>query len=160
MRPPDADRTLQALDDAGFDTEASDPAWIYKAVRDGVLVDVIFRVRGDIHLDDDMLAHARTVSCQGQPIQLMSPEDAVVIEAVSHDVQAPEHWHNALGILAASDLDWAYLERRARFGVRRMISLLTYAHSNDLIVPEWVVRSLFEHAYGPEGTPVTSSPGS
>ena len=38
---------LGALDRAGFTVDQTDPQWLYKAVKDGVLVDVIFRASGD-----------------------------------------------------------------------------------------------------------------
>ena len=47
----------------------------------------------------------------------------------------------------SSDLDWDYLERRARRAPRRVLSLLIYAQSIDLFVPNRVIRSLFEAAY-------------
>jgi hypothetical protein len=56
----------------------------------------------------------------------------------------PRHWHDALSLIAVADLDWDYLVRRARKGARRILSLLLYAQSNDLVVPPAVVRELFE----------------
>ena len=61
--------------------------------------------------------------------------------------QQPGHWENALAIISETPLDWEYLLRRARFGARRMLSLLIYAQSNDFIVPDRIVRSLFETVY-------------
>ena len=62
-----------------------------------------------------------------------------------HDEHMPRHWHDALAVLAVSELDCDYLTRRARqYGARRVLSLLLYAQSNDLIVPSTPVRNLFE----------------
>jgi hypothetical protein len=147
VAPGDADRALEALDAAGFSTEKTDPSWIYKAVFDGVLVDVIFKVKAGVYLDDEVLSRIQDREYRGQRLRLVSPEDAVVIEALSDDDQSRYHWFNALAILAASDLDWDYLERRARYGARRVLSLLLYAQSNDYVVPERSVRHLFEAVY-------------
>ena len=148
VRRPDADRALDALKRAGFDTEVDNPNWIYKAKIDEVQVDVIFLVKGDVYLDEEMLEHSRLTDYDGRQIRLVSPEDALVMEALSHDPQVPEHWDNATAIIAATDLDWAYLRRRARYGPRRVLSLLIYAQSTDLIVPDHVIKGLFKEVYG------------
>ena len=76
----------------------------------------------------------------------------MVIEALSDEDQARDHWFNALAIVAAMDLDWDYLERRARYGTRRVLSLLLYAQSNDYVVPERTIRHLFAAVYPPESS--------
>ena len=152
VAPPDADRALEALAAAGFETEKTDPSWIYKAVKDGVLVDVIFKVKAGVYLDDEVLSRVHVREYRGRRIRLVSPEDAVVIEALSDEDQARDHWFNALAIVAAMDLDWDYLERRARYGTRRVLSLLLYAQSNDYVVPERTIRHLFAAVYPPESS--------
>ena len=52
VRPQDAERALDVLDAAGFRTERTDARWIFKGFRDELTVDVIFKVRGDIYLDE------------------------------------------------------------------------------------------------------------
>ncbi len=125
VRPADSGRALQALGNAGFETQETDPFWLYKGVKDGVLVDVIFRSTGDIYLDDEMLAHARPVDLSGVRV-------------------SPRHWFDALAMLSRTDLDWEYLLQRARKAARRVLSLLLYAQSNDVLVPDTVVRRLFQ----------------
>jgi Nucleotidyl transferase of unknown function (DUF2204) len=139
----------------GFRTEKTDPSWIYKAVMDGVLVDVIFKVKAGVYLDDEVRSRVEEREYRGQRVRLVSPEDAVIIEALSDDDQARSHWFNALAILAASaaDLDWDYLERRARYGARRALSLLLYAQSNDYVVPERIIRDLFDAVFPPRSEP-------
>ena len=150
--PRDADRALEALGSAGFETEETDPHWIYKATKDGQTVDVMFNIKGDVHVDEEMLARARPTDFAGQEVQVAAPEDVIVIKALAHDEPSFRHWHDALAIIAAQELDWEYLLRRARKGAHRILSLLVYAQSNDLIVPEQTIRSLFESIYGPDGT--------
>jgi hypothetical protein len=150
VAPGDADRALDVLAAAGFSAERTDPTWIYKAVYDGVLVDVIFKVKAGVYLDEEVLSRVQERDYRGHCIRLVSPEDAVVIEALSDEDQARAHWFNALAILTASDLDWEYLERRARYGARRVLSLLLYAQSNDYVIPERTVRRLFDAVYPSE----------
>ncbi|HLK45463.1 MAG TPA: hypothetical protein VKT18_05720, partial [Acidimicrobiales bacterium] len=97
-----------------------------------------------IYLDDEMLARARCEPFHGRYVRVIPPEDLVVIKAIVHAEHMPRHWHDALSIVATEELDWEYLLRRARRGVRRVLALLLYAQSNDLPVPWWTVERLYE----------------
>jgi predicted nucleotidyltransferase len=146
--PEDAPRVLDELAAAGFDTEVSDPSWLYKAHRYGVLVDIIFRSSGDIYLDDQMLERARTREVKGARFPVISPEDLLVIKAVTASEVGPHHWYDALAIIARGDLDWDYVVTRARrAGPRRVLSLILYAESNDVAIPAEPVRRLFTDLY-------------
>lgn len=147
-RPQEARRALGALAAAGFETEETFPDWLFKGSRDGQFVDVIFRTAGDITLDDEMLARAPRTPFMGRHVRTVPPEDLVVIKAIVAAEHTPRHWHDALGIVASVDLDWAYLMRRARYGIRRVLSLLLFAQSNDLPVPSRVVSELFGQLEG------------
>jgi len=148
VRQPDALRALAALGAARFETEETNPAWIYKAVKREVTVDLIFWLTGDIYVDDEMLARAPRLDWAGTPITVIPPEDLVVIKAIVHDEQNPHHWHDALGVVAACDLDWEYLAARARHGARRVLALLVYAQANDLVVTDETIRALHASLYG------------
>lgn len=144
VRPEDAGRVLEALGAAGFETATTDLAWLHKAFRHGVLVDVIYRSAGDVTLDDEMLRRGRRRTYRGTEALMMCPEDLVVIKAIATSEDAPRHWHDALALIARCELDWDYLVERARqTGPRRVLSLLLYAESNDLRVPAETVELLF-----------------
>jgi predicted nucleotidyltransferase len=148
VMPEDATRVLDTLADAGFDTEVTDPSWLYKAFRHGVLVDVIFRSAGDVYLDDQMLERARHREIKGARFPVISPEDLLVIKAVTASEVGPHHWYDALAIIARGDLDWDYVVARARrAGPRRVLSLILYAESNDVAIPAEPVRRLFTDLY-------------
>lgn len=148
VRPIDAGLALDALAAEGFATDETFPDWLYKAEKDGVSVDVIFSMPGGILLDDERLARGRDETIGGRSVRVMAPEDMLVIKAVVHDEHMPRHWHDGLAILAHADLDWEYLLRRARaHGARRVLSLLLYAQSNDVVVPSGPVRALFEAVF-------------
>jgi predicted nucleotidyltransferase len=146
---PDAERVLDALADVGFETERTNEQWIYKGFRDGLQVDVIFWLKGDLYLDDEMLDRARRVDVAGRSIPVAPPEDLIVVKAIVHDEQTPRHWFDALGLVANWDLDWDYLIRRGRHGARRLLALLVYAQSNDLLVSDEVVRKVLDVVYPP-----------
>ena len=143
-RPEDADQVLDVLEAAGFGVERTNPAWIYKAFHDGVQVDVIFKVKGGVYFDERMSARVRTVTLVGVDVPAIAPEDLVVMKALSHDEESPRHWHDALAVLAAVDLDWDYLLERARLGPNRVLALLHYALSVDVPVPVSAVNHLHE----------------
>jgi hypothetical protein len=141
---------LAALAGAGFDTEETNPHWIYKAEQDGIVVDLIFALKGGIHLDDQMLARSVTQEVAGSAIRVAPPEDLVVSKAIADDEPSRHHWFDALGVIAACELDWEYLLARAQRGARRVLGLLVYAQSDDLVVPAWVVERLVQTIYEPD----------
>jgi predicted nucleotidyltransferase len=148
VRNADAKRALAALGEAGFETEETNPQWIFKATKNDVQVDLIFWLKGDIYLDEEMLERSEERDFDGVRVRVIPPEDLIVVKAVIHDEQTPRHWGDALGVIADSELDWDYLARRARKGARRVLALLLYAQSNDLIVTDDTVRALFDSLYG------------
>ena len=147
VKPEHAEPALAALAAAGFDTQISNPLWLYKAIKDRVVIDVIFKSRGDLYVDDEMLERSNVREVFGVPANVIAPEDLVVIKAAVHDEERPRHWHDAIGLLIREDIDWEYLVRRARHATKRVLALLVYAASNDINVPERVIRELFCSAY-------------
>jgi predicted nucleotidyltransferase len=152
VRQPDADRALDVLARHGFATERTNPLWIYKALRDGITVDLMFWLAGDVYFDDELLARATRERYGAGEVNVASAEDLVVIKLLAHDEQSPHHWHDALALLALNEIDWEYLLARGRLSPRRLLSLLVYAESVDLVVSEDAIRQLFEMVYGDQGT--------
>ncbi len=151
IKPEDAHQALAAMAAAGFDTQERDPLWLFKAVKDGVLVDLIFCSVGSIYIDDEMLKRAVETDVNGHWVRVMSAEDLVVTKVLAHRKDTPYQWHDALGLIARAQLDWPYLVRRARSGPRRVLSLLLYAQSDGLAVPNEVIRELFDMSFDREG---------
>jgi len=149
VKREDARSALEALGRAGFATQETFPQWLYKGKKSGVVVDIIFRSTGDIYLDDEMLERATDVDFKGRKVKLAPAEDIAIMKALAHSRDTPTYWHDAVGILSESEIDWDYLvERSLRHGARRMLSLLIYAESNDLVVPDWVIEKLVAEIYG------------
>jgi len=147
VRPDDARRVLEALGAAGFTTEETDPVWIYKAFKNDVMVDIIFMVMCGIYLDDEMRARSVERDYDGLRLRIPSPEDQIVIKAIVHREETSRHWFDALAILGRAELDWDYLLHRGRVGARRLLALLIYAQSSDLLVPSWVISRLYDEIY-------------
>lgn len=143
VRPEDSRRVLTSLERAGFATSELNPHWIFKGIRGSVQVDVLFTLKGDIRLDDEMLERAPVRSFLGVDIPLLPPEDLIVVKAIVFDEETPRHWYDALGLIAGGPLDWDYLVRRAQRSPRRVLSLLNFALSADLIVPKTPIERLY-----------------
>ena len=151
VRPGDARAMLRAFAAAGFDTEETDQTWLYKATRDGVLVDVVFESTGGIVLDDEMLSRVRPASFDGLRLSVLAPEDLLVIKAIVHREHRQRHWFDALALVETGELDWPYLLRRAEPNPRRVASLLLYAQTDGMEVPDWVIEELLAKAHEQEG---------
>lgn len=148
-KPIDADRVLGVLAERGFDTEKTDPRWLYKGFKHNVMVDVIFQSSGPVFLDDEMVERAMTLNFNGRQVRTLSHEDLFVIKAlvlnehtISMDSRAVRHLMDLLSILRTCEIDWDYLLKRARQGPRRVLSMLLFAQSLDLLVPDRVIKAM------------------
>jgi predicted nucleotidyltransferase len=147
VRPDDAIKVLSVLKERDFHTELRDPFWLYKAWREEVLVDIIFKSSGDIYFDEEVRAHVRRIPYNGKFLNAISPEDFIVIKAAAHQEHNPHHWHDALAVLTQGNLNWDYLLRRAKHAPRRVLALLIYAQANDIAVPTEVIQKLYRSIF-------------
>ena len=138
VRPETSRRVLEELGARGFETKEVAERWLSKAMKDGVLVDVIF-------LGDDMLHRSRVMAFRGREVPLAPPEDLVVMKACAMSEDTSRYWYDAVSIIAHSELDWDYLVARAReHGARRLLSLLLFATSLDIVVPSEPIETLYD----------------
>ncbi len=141
-RPADEPDAMAALETAGLRRAESEHVWLSKAYWGDVLVDVVHRSEGPVYADDDMFARAVRREVWGTEVGVMAAEDLIVTKALAHTEETQHYWWDVLAIIAGCELDWDYLIHRARRGPRRVLSLLVYAQSVDLAVPDPVVRKL------------------
>jgi predicted nucleotidyltransferase len=145
VRPETARKVLEVLGARGFDTKEVAERWLSKAIKHGVLVDVIFRSSRDILLGDEMLARAKVMPFRGRMVPIAPPEDLIVMKACAMSEDTSRYWYDAVSIIAHTDLDWDYLVSRAReHGARRLLSLLLFATSLDIVVPSEPIETLHE----------------
>jgi len=145
VRPETARRVLEELGARGFETKEVAERWLSKAMKHGVLVDVIFRSTRDILLGDEMLDRSRVMPFRGREVPLAPPEDLVVMKACAMSEDTSRYWYDAVSIIAHSELDWDYLVARAReHGARRLLSLLLFATSLDIVVPSEPIETLYD----------------
>ena len=147
VTPEDASPALEALARIGFHTEKVNPHWLFKAFHRDVLIDLLFKVRGEIYLDEEMLRRSTIRRFRSTHVRVVPPEDLIVMKAIVHDEETPRHWADALAILPVSDIDWDYFLIRSQRAPRRMLSFLCYAASVDLAVPRDVMRRLGETVF-------------
>lgn len=149
VRPEDADRALEALETKGFKTEKTDLLWLFKGFKHDVMVDVIFKSAGTILFDKEMMERSRMVDFHGRRLRALGPEDLFIVKALvlnehtlSFDENCLRHLIDILGLVRTCEMDWDYIAKRARLGPRRILGLLLYAQSLDLLVPNHVIKSL------------------
>lgn len=147
VKPDDAERVLKVFENEGYTSQRRDPFWLFKAWKDDILIDIIFKSSGDIYFDEEVQTHVRRMNINGHHINAISPEDFVVIKAAAHQEHNPHHWHDALAVLKQGNLDWEYLYRRAKHAPRRVLALLVYAQSNDIAVPHDLIRRLYRMVF-------------
>jgi hypothetical protein len=144
VRPETVSAVMAALEREGFETSTEFEHWLHKGCRNGVTVDVIFRASRDILIDDEMLRRASIRVFRDRELPVAPPEDLIVMKAAAAAEDTARYWYDALGILAGGDLDWDYLVARARqHGARRVLSLLLFAASVDLVVPPGPLEQLW-----------------
>lgn len=159
VSPEDAESAIQALGKKGFRTEKTDIEWLFKAFKDDILVDIVFRSRGDIYFDEEMHSNRKSVEFHGRKLPIVSPEDLVIIKCAVHYEGGPHHWHDALAILSHATIDWNYLLKRARRAPRRLLALLLYAQSSDILIPNSMIMNLFHHIFVDDEKIATSGKG-
>ncbi|MDQ4149951.1 MAG: nucleotidyltransferase family protein [Actinomycetota bacterium] len=143
----DAKAWLKALEAAGFETEETFPQWLFKAFKLGITVDVIFEMAGPLYLEPQMLERASMVEIEGTKLRLMSPEDFVVCQALSLKEDTPVYWFNAMGVISRRQIDWDYIVDMSPRGPRKLLSFLLLAQSEDLPVPDSVIRRIFDATF-------------
>jgi predicted nucleotidyltransferase len=144
VRPAAAPVIVDALVEAGFEVDVVDDHWLYQAHLEGIDVDIIFRATRDILFDDQMAARVTRANIYGRMLPVVPAEDLLVMKALATGEDTARYWYDALAIIARTDLDWDYLAMRARqHGARRILSLLLFATSVDLLVPPQAIDELF-----------------
>jgi predicted nucleotidyltransferase len=149
VRPPDAPAALRALEEAGFVTVEEDPTWIHKAKRAGVTVDLIFKAAGRVYMDDEMFDRGIPTTVFGVNVRLLPAEDLAVMKALLHDEDRAFDWFDAVSILERGSIDWDYVTRRAEaYGAQRVLSLMIFAETLGVAVPDEAIARLREAIQG------------
>ena len=114
VKPEDAERALEALEQAGMRAERPVEEWLLKAWDGDVLVDLIFDPRG-LEVGDDLLERSEELHVLGATIQVLALEDLLASKLLALD----EHRLDLAPVLQIAralreQIDWAALRDRTR----------------------------------------------
>jgi hypothetical protein len=160
VRPGDAQRVLEVLENAGLHTELPFPHWLGKAYCDAEhVVDIIFNAgNGAAPVDSEWFAYARPAVVMGVPVAICPPEEtlwskAFVMERERFDGADIAH----LLLSSAESLDWNRL--LSRFGdnwrvLYAHLLLFGFAYPDEAHhLPRRVMRELAERLEREESRP-------
>ncbi|HEX2233950.1 MAG TPA: nucleotidyltransferase [Thermoleophilaceae bacterium] len=112
VKPDDADRALEALEQAGMSTERPPEEWLFKAQDGDVLIDLIFEPRG-LEVTDEVIERGEDLHVLGITIPVMAIEDVMATKLHALD----EHSLDYTGLVEIAralreQIDWPALRRR------------------------------------------------
>jgi hypothetical protein len=112
IRPGDAERALQALEEAGMKPERPPEEWLLKAWDGDTLVDLIFGPSG-LEMTDEVIARGEDLSVLGMEMRVMALEDVMTTKLMA----LTEHSLRYEGLLRIAralreQIDWELVRRR------------------------------------------------
>ncbi|HEY9724717.1 MAG TPA: nucleotidyltransferase [Oscillatoriaceae cyanobacterium] len=145
-----------------FHTRDTDATWLYKAIKSDVLVDIIVRTTGNIHMTPETYERARMVELYGHPFRMMGPEDLLIRKIHSHREGRPD-LSDAVSMLEAPipKFDWRYFQRLAITNdYHRVLGFLLWvqAEFGATDVPPWLIRNLTERVLADYGGASSKNP--
>jgi hypothetical protein len=150
VKQDDFDRTLRALERAGYGTEVPFPHWLGKAHHGDYFVDIIYSSgNGIAHVDNEWFACATADHVFDVPVRLCPAEEMIWSKALIQERERFDGADVAHIILAYGDrLDWRRLLDRFGPHWRVLLShLVLYGFiypSARSRIPAWVMRELLE----------------
>jgi hypothetical protein len=112
IRERDAERALEVLRAAGFETDNPPEGWLVKAWAGDVLVDLMFEPSG-VTVDDDFLDHCELHSVAAVNMRVMPLEDLVVgklLALTEHHLDFAPILEHARAL--REQIDWALVAHR------------------------------------------------
>jgi predicted nucleotidyltransferase len=114
LKPEDAERALETLQQAGMRPERPPEDWLLKAWDEDTLIDLIYCPKG-LPVDDDLIARGEELSVLGMDIRVMALEDVMATKLLA----LTEHSLRYEGLLQIAralreQIDWPVV--RARTG--------------------------------------------
>lgn len=130
-----------------FHTRDTDATWLYKAIKRDILVDIIVRTTGNIHMTRQTYDRARWFELHGYSFRMMGPEDLLFRKIHSHREGRPDQF-DALSMVEATipDFDWDYfLSMASSNDLRKVLAFFLWAQcelGREDIVPDSVLYTL------------------
>jgi hypothetical protein len=148
VRAADFEATLNALEQAGYETDVPFPHWLGKAYCGDYFVDVIYGSgNGVAHVDEGWFEHAPSEHVFDLPVRLCPVEEMIWSKAL---IQERERFDGAdvahLLLRCAETLDWRRLLRRFGPHWRVLLAhlvLFGFIYPGDRErIPGWVMQEL------------------
>ena len=114
VKPEDAERALDVLQEAGMRPERPPEEWLYKAWDGDVLIDVIFRPQG-LEVTDEVIGRGDMLHVLGITIPVMAIEDVLATKLQAIDEHSLDY--TSVVQIARSlreRIDWRGLRERTR----------------------------------------------
>jgi hypothetical protein len=109
-----------------FDQKSYDRKWIYRAWKDGTIIDVIWSMANGRGSVDDHWINGPEVEIDGRAVHLVAPEEMIwnKLYVLQHDRC---DWPDVFTVLYAigADIDWRYLVRRVGEDASLLAGLLS-----------------------------------
>lgn len=112
LKPADAERALEALEQAGMRTERPVEEWLFKAWHGEVMIDLIFFPSG-LEIDDEVLARAETMPVLAVATPVMAIEDVLATKLHAMNDHSVDY-SQCLAIARSlrEQIDWFRLRRQ------------------------------------------------
>jgi hypothetical protein len=112
LKPEDAERALETLQQAGMRPERPPEDWLFKAWDGDTLIDLIYCPKG-LPVDDDLIARGEELSVLGMDIRVMALEDVMATKLLA----LTEHSLRYEGLLQIAralreQIDWPAVRAR------------------------------------------------
>ena len=156
-------RTMQALNQVGFQTEICDPVWLCKARRGTYFVDLISGMSNAIiRVDQSWIDHASESEAFGIPARVLAPEELVASKVFVAFRERFDGSDIAHVIYAVGDkMDWQRMLRLVgdHWGVLLWsLVLFHYVYPSSGAVPKWIWADLLARLHTELESPNSEAP--
>jgi hypothetical protein len=132
----------------GFHTREMDAAWLYKALKHDILVDIIVKTTGNVPITEQTYSHTREAELYGHTYRMMGPEDLMIRKILSHKEGRPDMFdYLSMFEDPIQDFDWHYfMSMVLPTTYRKVLGALLWvqAETDVRVVPDWVICTLTE----------------
>lgn len=150
--PRDREAMIAALSSVGFvdyfDQRPYDPGWIYRSIRDNIIVDIIWSMANRrAEVDEHWFQRAQTVVIRDETIQIVPAEELLWCKLY---ILQRDHcdWTDIFNLLHAvgRQIDWSHLLKRVGSDVPLLQAALTVfmwlCPKRSAALPAWLLKQL------------------
>ena len=136
----------------GFHTREMDAAWLYKALKNDILVDIIVKTTGNVPITEETYRYTRNAELYGYTFRMMGPEDLMIRKILSHKEGRPDMFdYLSLFENPLPDFDWDYFMRMVKpTDYCKVLGALLWIHAetHKAVVPKSLICELTDRVVG------------